>query len=331
MEQLALAAEIALEPGTHPAQRQKTSPRPSARRKWLRRRFARCRPSPRVRRAMVAKQRAIGATHSVVMEGRDIGTVVFPEARRQDLSWTPIPKNASAAASSDNRDQGRQHVRKRTGRADDASATGATARAPMRRWPRRPTPSTWIPRLSRSNRWKRRSCAWCARASPTERISVERSAGHEIRRNQRGFRRAHARGGRYCGRGTPRTRPVAIVVSAMSKITDLLLDTMRHAEAGDRAAMETSHRRAAPRATKKPAAELAARKPTAGGVWQRIDELIAEFERIVNGMRCWANGRRAPWMRPWRSASGSPRCWSAEYLNGRGHAAPRPSTPRQWW
>ena len=30
-------------------------------------------------------------------------------------------------------------------------------------------------------------------------------------------------------------RPVAVVVSAMSKITDLLLDTMRHAEAGDRA------------------------------------------------------------------------------------------------
>ena len=35
-------------------------------------------------------------------------------------------------------------------------------------------------------------------------------------------------------------RPVAIVVSAMSKITDLLLDTMRHAEAGDRASMEAN-------------------------------------------------------------------------------------------
>src|SRR6185369_7576715 len=35
-------------------------------------------------------------------------------------------------------------------------------------------------------------------------------------------------------------RPVAIVVSAMSKVTDLLLDTMRHAEAGDRAGMETN-------------------------------------------------------------------------------------------
>jgi len=35
---------------------------------------------PGVRRAMVAKQREIGERTSVVMEGRDIGTVVFPNA-----------------------------------------------------------------------------------------------------------------------------------------------------------------------------------------------------------------------------------------------------------
>jgi CMP/dCMP kinase len=35
---------------------------------------------PAVRRAMVAKQRAMGERASVVMEGRDIGTVVFPGA-----------------------------------------------------------------------------------------------------------------------------------------------------------------------------------------------------------------------------------------------------------
>jgi len=35
---------------------------------------------PGVRRAMVAKQRAMGERTSVVMEGRDIGTVVFPKA-----------------------------------------------------------------------------------------------------------------------------------------------------------------------------------------------------------------------------------------------------------
>jgi CMP/dCMP kinase len=35
---------------------------------------------PGVRRAMVAKQRVMGERTSVVMEGRDIGTVVFPDA-----------------------------------------------------------------------------------------------------------------------------------------------------------------------------------------------------------------------------------------------------------
>src|SRR5258706_15788634 len=35
-----------------------------------------------------------------------------------------------------------------------------------------------------------------------------------------------------------RERPVVAVVSAMSKVTDALLDTIRHAEAGDRARPE---------------------------------------------------------------------------------------------
>ena len=36
--------------------------------------------SPPVRERLVAQQRAIGVDHPVVMEGRDIGTVVFPDA-----------------------------------------------------------------------------------------------------------------------------------------------------------------------------------------------------------------------------------------------------------
>ncbi|MEL7123187.1 MAG: (d)CMP kinase [Bacteroidota bacterium] len=36
---------------------------------------------PAVRHAMVAIQREVGELHSVVMDGRDIGTVVFPNAR----------------------------------------------------------------------------------------------------------------------------------------------------------------------------------------------------------------------------------------------------------
>jgi cytidylate kinase len=35
---------------------------------------------PAVRRALVEKQRAIGAQSNVVMEGRDIGSIVFPDA-----------------------------------------------------------------------------------------------------------------------------------------------------------------------------------------------------------------------------------------------------------
>ena len=35
---------------------------------------------PKVREALVARQRALGADGGVVMEGRDIGTVVFPDA-----------------------------------------------------------------------------------------------------------------------------------------------------------------------------------------------------------------------------------------------------------
>ena len=35
---------------------------------------------PRVREAMVARQRAIGSVRDTVVEGRDIGTVVFPDA-----------------------------------------------------------------------------------------------------------------------------------------------------------------------------------------------------------------------------------------------------------
>jgi bifunctional aspartokinase / homoserine dehydrogenase 1 len=77
-------------------------------------------------------------------------------------------------------------------------------------------------------------------------------------------------------------RPVAIVVSAMSKITDLLLDTMRHAEAGDDAGVEkdlTALRQRHEQACRELLPE--ARQPE---VRTRIAELIGEFERLVRGM-----------------------------------------------
>ena len=79
-----------------------------------------------------------------------------------------------------------------------------------------------------------------------------------------------------------RKRPVAIVVSAMSKITDLLLATMRHAEADDRAGMEANL------ATLRTRHEAACREllpeDRHAGVLTRLGEILAEFERIVNGM-----------------------------------------------
>jgi aspartate kinase len=73
-------------------------------------------------------------------------------------------------------------------------------------------------------------------------------------------------------------RPVAVVVSAMSKVTDLLLDTMKHAEAGDQMGvtrnidiLRTRHLEAVQEL------EIVAAGPA-------VEELIAEFERIVNGM-----------------------------------------------
>jgi aspartate kinase len=77
-------------------------------------------------------------------------------------------------------------------------------------------------------------------------------------------------------------RPVAIVVSAMSKITDLLLDTMRHAEAGNPASVEANL--AALRARHAQTCRDLLPAERQAPVAARIEEIIAEFERIVNGM-----------------------------------------------
>jgi aspartate kinase len=79
-----------------------------------------------------------------------------------------------------------------------------------------------------------------------------------------------------------RQRPVVMVVSAMSKITDLLLDTMRHAEAGDRAGMETNL--AALRARHEVACHELLPPARQASVMLAINEVVVEFERIANGM-----------------------------------------------
>ncbi len=78
MEQLALAAELRLEPGKIVLNGDDVTE--AIRAVEVAGAASRAAAIPGVRRAMVAKQRAIAERTSVVMEGRDIGTVVFPDA-----------------------------------------------------------------------------------------------------------------------------------------------------------------------------------------------------------------------------------------------------------
>jgi cytidylate kinase len=78
MEQLALAAEIELGQGSIQLNREDVTD--AIRTPEVSNGASRIAVIPGVRRAMVAKQREIGRKVSVVMEGRDIGTVVFPDA-----------------------------------------------------------------------------------------------------------------------------------------------------------------------------------------------------------------------------------------------------------
>ena len=74
----------------------------------------------------------------------------------------------------------------------------------------------------------------------------------------------------------------------MSKVTDLLLDTMRQAEAGDDAGMDRNLRsaRIPPRRCREVPRP---RRRTCARVNAAVEELVSEFRRIVNGMRMLAH------------------------------------------
>jgi cytidylate kinase len=80
MEQLALAAEIEFEPGSSRVLLNGEEVSEAIRAPEIAAAASVAAAIPAVRRALVEKQRAIGASSSVVMEGRDIGSVVFPNA-----------------------------------------------------------------------------------------------------------------------------------------------------------------------------------------------------------------------------------------------------------
>jgi cytidylate kinase len=101
-----------------------------------------------VRRALLAAQRAIGQQSNIVMEGRDIGSVVFPEAqvkifldadpperaRRRALEWEQRGRQADAHAvageinTRDHRD--RTRVEAPLMQAPDAELVDTTALSP---------------------------------------------------------------------------------------------------------------------------------------------------------------------------------------------------------
>jgi len=82
--------------------------------------------------------------------------------------------------------------------------------------------------------------------------------------------------------GYKRERPVVIVVSAMSGVTDLLIETTKHAEAGDSSGRDANLRKLEERHVQACRELLPAskHKPVLAG----IRELVGEFDRITHGM-----------------------------------------------
>jgi aspartate kinase len=85
-------------------------------------------------------------------------------------------------------------------------------------------------------------------------------------------------------------RPVAVVVSAMSKITDLLLDSMRRAEAGDESGLERDF--TALRERHITSCQELLPEDASPPVIAEIERLVSDFERIARGI--WMLGERPP-------------------------------------
>ena len=152
---------------------------------------------PGVRRAMVAKQRAMGERASVVMEGRDIGTVVFPHAEVK-IFLDARPGERVRRRFEEGRAKGEtiseEALAAQIAERDRRDST--RAEAPLDAGARRGLSGFHRPEHRRSGRGH--SAESCAPASPTERSSIEGSAGDEVRRHERGLGRADA-GGRASG------------------------------------------------------------------------------------------------------------------------------------
>ena len=172
---------------------------------------------------MVEKQRRIGERHPVVMEGRDIGTVVFPEAE------------VKIYLDADPSERGRRPA--------PPESTGAPAE-PVARRDGGARPARPHPRRSAADPGARRRVPGFHRAFRRTGGGGDFEAGartdFELKGNllsmnnllvmkfggtSMGSAERMRVAARFAAEQRGERRPVAIVVSAMSKITDLLLDT----------------------------------------------------------------------------------------------------------
>ena len=107
---------------------------------------------PRIRAWMVRLQQQLGAQGGVVMEGRDIGTVVFPHAEVK-IFWMQRLKCAACAVTiSWARRAPTPRLRPMRLSATCAPAMNAIATGPIRRSNRQRIPCFWTPQTSRSTR-----------------------------------------------------------------------------------------------------------------------------------------------------------------------------------
>jgi aspartokinase/homoserine dehydrogenase 1 len=82
-------------------------------------------------------------------------------------------------------------------------------------------------------------------------------------------------------------RPLTVVVSAMSTVTDLLLETLRHAELGDRTAVDSRLRRLLNHhleTCKDLFEETASTTQFRQAAYEAVQSLVSEFHRIANGI-----------------------------------------------
>ena len=78
--------------------------------------------------------------------------------------------------------------------------------------------------------------------------------------------------------------PVVVVVSAMSKVTDLLLETLRRAEVGDRTSVETSRDALLKRHIETCEQLLEKGSDACKAVSGEVQSLASEFQRIAGGV-----------------------------------------------